>query len=240
MPRLRQLLHAAVWTRRHLAGQLPARELSPLLRYLRPDDVFLDVGAHAGSWSVPASRVLTSGHVYAFEAFPYYAQVLKTTLALLGRRNITVVNGAASDAEGEVEILWKDAAGRRLTGMTHISSGNEHGEKVAVRALTLDGFCREHQPGRVRLLKCDVEGAELMVLRGAAETIDRSRPLTYCEIYDEYCARYGYSSRDIFAFFATRKYRSMQFDNGRFHGIDAAAYSGTGDVLFVPLEMGFE
>jgi len=234
---LRQALHAAVWTRRHLAGQLPAPELPPLIRYLQPDDVFLDVGAHAGSWTVPASRVLTAGHVYAFEAFPYYAQVLKATLALLVRRNVTVVIGAASDAEGEVEILWKDASGQRLTGMTHISSGNETGEKVTVRALTIDGFCRQEVRGRVRLVKCDVEGAELMVLRGAADTIDRWRPLTYCEIYDEYCARYRYTSRDIFEFFASRRYLPMHFERGAFRRLEPAAYSGRGDVLFVPREM---
>ena len=77
----------------------------------------------------------------------------------------------------------------------------------------------------------------MMVLRGATETIDRWRPLTYCEIYDEYCARYGYSSRDNFDFLASRRYRPMQFESGAFHRVEPEAYTGTGDVLFVPVEM---
>jgi FkbM family methyltransferase len=237
---VKHLLHACVWTRRHLAGRLPAPELSPLLPLLAPDDVFLDIGVHAGSWTIPASRVLTSGHVYAFEALPYYARVLATTLTLLRRRNVTVVVGAVSDAEGELDVVWKDAAGRRLTGMTRIGRPEDDGEKVRVRALTIDGFRQQHPRGRVRLVKCDVEGAELLVLRGAARTIESSRPLVFCELYDSYSARYGYASQEVFAFFDGRGYRTMEFENGGFRPLDRAHYRGAGDVLFVPDEVPFD
>ena len=236
---MKEALHALVWTRRHVAGRLPAAELHPLLHCLAPDDVFLDIGVHAGSWTIPASRALSRGHVYAFEALPYYARVLTKTLAIMQRRNVTVVLAAVSDAEGEVEILWKDAAGRRLTGMTRISQGEERGETVKVRALTIDGFRRQHPTGRVRLIKCDVEGAELLALRGAAATIDSARPLVFCELYDSYCARFGYSSRDVFAFFAARNYVTLQYESGAFQRLDPGAYRGAGDVLFVPAEMTF-
>lgn len=236
---MKHLLHAGVWVRRHLAGRLPAPELRPLLPLLAPDDVFLDVGVHAGSWTIPASSALTRGHVYAFEALPYYARVLRWTLRWLGRRNVTVIVGAVSDTEGELEVIWKDAAGRRLTGMTRISRGEDDGEKVRVRALTIDGFRRQHPHGRVRLVKCDVEGAELLVLRGAAATIDAFRPLVFCELYDAYCARYSYSSRDVFGFFAGRGYRTMEFEGGTFRPLDPAGYRGAGDVLFVPDELPF-
>ena len=234
---MRELLHALVWTRRHLAGRLPACELQPLLRHLADDDVFLDVGVHAGSWTVPASRVLTRGHVYAFEALPYYSRVLSKTLAMMQRRNVTVVPAAVSDAEGRVEILWRDASGRRLTGMTRISRKNDAGATVSVQAITIDGFRRRHPEGRVRLIKCDVEGAELLALRGAAHTIDTARPLVFCELYEDYCARFGYSSRDVFSFFAARRYTTLQFESGAFQPFDPATYRGAGDVLFAPAEM---
>jgi FkbM family methyltransferase len=237
---VKHLLHAIVWTRRHLAGRLPSPELTPLLPCLSADDVFLDVGVHAGSWTVPASRALPRGHVFAFEALPYYARVLTTMLALMRRRNVTVTVGAVSDTEGEADILWKDASGRRLTGMTRMSRGGESGETLRVRTLTIDGFRRLHPAGRVRLMKCDVEGAELLVLRGAVGTIEAARPLVFCELYEKYCARFGYAVRDVFAFFAERKYRTLRFDGGSFKPFDPAAYPGDGDVLFVPSEMPFE
>jgi FkbM family methyltransferase len=233
---VKALLHGLVWAKRHLAGQLPAAELQPLLGVLAPDDLFYDVGVHAGSWTVPASRRLSRGHVYAFEALPYYARVLRTTLALLGRRNVTITVGAVGEAEGEVDILWKDAAGQRLTGMTRISRGGDVGETVRVRSLTIDAFRRRNPGGRLRLMKCDVEGAELLVLRGAAATIDADRPLVFCELYDAYCARFGYTAGDVFAFFAGRDYRTLSFAHGTFRPLDPAQYSGAGDVLFVPAE----
>ncbi len=237
---MRHLVHAVVWARRHMAGRLPAPELAPLLPLLAPDDVFLDVGGHAGSWTVPASRWLTQGHVYAFEALPYYARVLKTTLALLRRRNVTVIAGAVSDHEGEVEIIWKDTTGRRLTGMTRISRDGDQGEKVRVRALTIDAFRRQNPKGRVRLVKCDVEGAELTVLRGAAAMIDAERPLVFCELHDDYCARYGWTPAEVFAFFSSRRYGTMVFEQHGFRRLDPALYAGVGDVLFVPDEVPFD
>ena len=236
---MKHLLHGLVWVQRHLAGRLPAPELPALLPFLDPADVFLDIGVHAGSWTIPVSKVLTRGHVYAFEALPYYASVLKVTLALLRRRNVTVVVAAVSDAEGTVDVLWKDRSGRRLTGMTRISQQADEGEKVRVGARTIDAFRRENPRGRLRLVKCDVEGAELMVLRGAAATIDASRPLVFCELYEAYCTRFGYSSADVFAFFAGRRYRTLTFEDGAFQPLDPARYRGAGDVLFVPEEVAF-
>lgn len=237
---MKHLLHALVWARRHRAGALPAPELPPLLPLLAPDDIVYDVGVHAGSWTLPASRAIPRGHVYAFEALPYYARVLRTMLRLFGRRNVTVTNAAVSDAEGEVEILWKDPGGQRLTGRTRIRRADDAGETVRVRAVTLDAFRREHPRGRLRLLKCDVEGAELLVLRGAAETIAASRPIVFLELYDEYCRRFGYVPADVFSFFAERRYRPLRFTGAAFEPLAAETYGASGDVLFLPAELSLE
>lgn len=231
-----RLLHAVVWTKRHLSGALAVPELPSLLPLLRPDDVFIDVGAHAGGWTVPVSRALTAGHVYAFEALPHYAGVLKMTVAFLRRRNVTVVAGAIADRPGVVPMVWKDAEGRRLTGMTHIGRPGERGDAVPVEAFTLDDYCARQPQRRISLVKCDVEGAELLVLRGAVSIIDRWRPLVFCELYEDYCAKYGYHASDVFEFFGARRYRPWTIERGTFHSLDPARYGGRGDVLFAPSE----
>ena len=140
---VQRLLHALVWTRRHLAGQLAVPELPLLLPLLRANDVFLDVGARAGGWAVPVSRALTARHVYALST----AALRRRPQVHAGAPrapDVTVIIGAVSDAEGELSIVWKGSAGRRLTGRTRVSRGSEAGEVVRVKALTIDRFCASH------------------------------------------------------------------------------------------------
>jgi FkbM family methyltransferase len=199
--------------------------------------VFLDIGAHAGAWALPVSRTLRDGHVYAFEAFPYYARLLKNVVILMRRPNVTVVVGAVADRPGQTSIVWKDAKGRRLTGKTHMSATTAAaGLSVTVPTLTIDGYYTPLSSRRVRLMKCDVEGAELLALRGAERTIATWRPIVFCEINAELCTRYGYGMEDVFEFFAARSYASFTVDGG-LRRLNRADYSGLGDVVFVPCEV---
>jgi FkbM family methyltransferase len=235
---LREAVHSLIWVRRHLSGELHVPELSSLTPFLQSDDLFLDVGAHAGAWALPISRALRDGHVYAFEAFPYYARLLTNVVWLMRRPNVTVVLGAVADHPGVTSIVWKDHQGRRLTGKTHMSTAAPPDVSVTVPTLTIDDFCAPLPPRRVRLLKCDVEGAELLVFRGAERTIGTWRPIVFCEINAEYCARYGYSMNDVFEFFAARAYGCFTVAGDSLRPLRPSAYSGLGDVVFVPSEIG--
>jgi FkbM family methyltransferase len=234
---LREAAHTLLWLKRHLSGGLRVPELPCLLPFLRPDDVFLDIGAHAGAWALPVSKTLRDGHVYAFEAFPYYARLLKNVVILMRRPNVTVIVGAVADKPGQTSIVWKDTAGRRLTGKTHMNATADAEVSVSVPTLTIDAFYAPLAPRRVRLIKCDVEGAELLVFRGAEQTIGNWRPIVFCEINAEFCTRYGYRMEDVFEFFSTRSYGSFTVHEGGLRRLDRAKYSGLGDVVFVPSEV---
>ena len=234
---LREGIHSLIWLRRHINGALRVPELGSLLPLLAPDDVFLDVGAHAGAWALPVSRTLPNGHVYAFEAFPYYARLLTNLVTLMRRTNVTVVVGAVADREGTTSVVWKDRDGTRLTGKTHMSATAPADVSIEVPTLTIDGFLEGRPARRVRLIKCDVEGAELLVFRGAARTIDTWRPIVFSEVNAEYCVRYGYSMADVFDFFTRRSYGTFTADATTLHPLARSAYSGSGDVVFVPCEV---
>ena len=235
---LREAAHTLLWLKRHLTGGLRVPELPCLLPFLQSDDVFLDIGAHAGAWALPVSKRLRDGHVYAFEAFPYYARLLKNVVTLMRRRNVTVVVGAVADSPGQTSVVWKDAEGNRLTGKTHMDASADANVSVPVATLTIDGFYAPLPARRVRLIKCDVEGAELLVFRGAERTIAKWRPIVFCEINAEFCTRYGYRMEDLFDFFVARSYRSFAVRDGGLRPLDPARYSGLGDVVFVPSELG--
>jgi FkbM family methyltransferase len=234
---LREAAHTLLWVKRHVSGELRVPELPCLLPFLQPDDVFLDIGAHAGAWSLPVAQTVHDGHVYAFEAFPYYARLLQNVVSLLRRSNVTVIVGAVADKAGQTSIVWKDAEGRRLTGMTHMSAKAGADVSIPVPTLTIDGFYAALPPRRVRLIKCDVEGAELLVFRGAEQTIAKWRPIVFSEINAEFCRRYGYTMDDVFGFFSTRSYAAFSVHEGRLRSLSPGEYSGLGDVVFVPSEV---
>ena len=173
----RELLHVGVWTKRHLMHQTPVPEAAVLTAYLKPTDSVLDIGAHAGSWTVALANLVPQGKVYAFEALPYYARVLTATMRLLRKRNVEVVGHPVLDVRKPVQMVWQNPAGNRLTGLTHVRSDDEAVENtVEVDSLVLDDMFREgHAP--VRFIKMDIEGAELLGLRGATQLLATDRPL---------------------------------------------------------------
>lgn len=242
---IRQRLHAMLWTKRHLFQELEVKELTVLRDWFSTSDICLDIGAHGGAWTVPLSKLVPDGHVYAFEALPYYAETLRLTIKILRRlrsipveKNVSVLNQAVTSENRMVNLVWKAPDGQPLTGMTHLEGLEEKpSEPIAVTGMTLDAFQDKWSERKVRFIKVDVEGAELLVLRGAVELIATQRPIFYLEIYEEYCRRYGYHPDDIFNFMNNQEYRAFLFGDDGLLPTDLTLYPGQGDVLFVPSEI---
>ena len=89
---------------------------------------------------------------------------------------------------------------------------------------------------KVDLIKCDIEGAELLAFKGAINTIKNSRPVVYCEIIEEYCNRYNFSSEDVFNYFINLDYNPFLISNNNIELTNYELFKD-GDVLFVPSEI---
>jgi FkbM family methyltransferase len=233
---VRQSVHAVLWAHRLLRGWNYPVELSFIKESLTPEDVCFDVGAHSGSWSYPLSKIVR--HVYAFEALPYYAQILSPTMRLLGARNVTVVNKAVSDRKDTVNLTWLDSSGKRLTGFTHVAAAREQsGHTVNVETVPLDSFIADETLAgkRIAFIKCDVEGYECHVIAGARRLISQWRPLIFAEAKDDWFGRYGKTSTDLIDLLASYDYSASVFRaGGTPQEVTAATYSGSGDILFRP------
>jgi FkbM family methyltransferase len=232
----RQVVHSGVWAYRLLRRDNYPLELDFIRRSLTSEDICFDVGAHSGTWSYPLSKIVHQ--VYAFEALPYYARVLRTTMTLLGAGNVTVVNKAVSDREGAVHLIHRDSRGRRLTGLTHVAGPNEEtADTITVGTIPLDSFLGDQSLDgrRVGFIKCDVEGHECHVLAGAEQLLAKWRPWVFAEAKDDWFRRYGVTSRRLFEILESNGYRGFVFvADGTPMGVTATSYSGSGDVLFCP------
>jgi len=157
-------------------------------------ELFVDVGAHIGTWAVRATRTFRA--VVAFEPNVETNRILRTTVKMNELSNISVHQIALSNVSSE-----------RI-----VSAGNSISRKRAefrVPVRTLDSF--KLKPS---LLKIDTEGDELLVLQGAVETL-KKRPRLLIETHSpellsktrDYLGSYGYS---IIEFRRKNRFNQMQ------------------------------
>lgn len=136
---------------------------------LNPGDVFLDAGANKGYFSLLASRQLgPSGRVWAVEAFPPNAAILRENLNANHTANVTVVDAALSNHIGEIGFR---APSQGTTGDGGVSAD----ATLRVPATTLDALTQAHSIHGIAVMKMDIEGAELAALRGAAHLLTEQR-----------------------------------------------------------------
>jgi FkbM family methyltransferase len=187
---------------------------------LPPGGVFADVGTHIGYHSIKAAkRVGPMGRVLSFEPNPGTAAQLKENIRYSGLSNIKLHEFACADHEGEAEFF---AAGRGNTGRSSLSAENALGDgeirPYRVRLRPLDAVITESAIQRLDLMKVDVEGAELMVLRGAEQTLRRFRPVLLVELIDKNLESMKTSRVEVIEFLSALGYRVSRaiFDNVEF------------------------
>jgi FkbM family methyltransferase len=149
-------------------------------RYLEigEGDVFVDIGAHVGKYTIPASR--KASRVIAIEADPENYRTLVHNIGLNDADNVDAVNEAAWNKEETLRFHLGDFSGHGSLkeGLTDRS----YSDTIRVQAEATDAMLRRHEVARVDWVKIDVEGAELEVLRGLEETLSTHRARLVVEL----------------------------------------------------------
>jgi len=175
----------------------------------RPGDTFLDVGANVGWISLVASRCVgAGGRVVAFEPSPPLIGLLRYHKRVNLASNLTVESSAVSDRPGRAMLYLQNAGMSALNSLTRtavmVRDGTDsQGATVEVAKLTLDEYCRQKNLGP-RIIKIDVEGAELMVLRGAREILQRYSPTLILAVHPAQIPEGG--TDELFALLADHGY----------------------------------
>ena len=150
--------------------ELPLQEA--IWRLLKPGDVFYDVGANAGFFSLIAARAVgPTGRVVAFEPEPSNAACIAEQLRLNELPQCHVVQKAVGDKSSTMIFRRGDDSS---TGRL-IAEGERLPADIAVPVITLDGFAGEGNE-IPDLVKIDVEGAEVEVLQGAQRLLRSPAP----------------------------------------------------------------
>ncbi len=193
-----------------------------LLRHVPAGGTFVDVGAHVGWYTLKAAKVVgPKGHVIAVEPNRETLVKLRDNIRASGVSPIVVVAPVAcSDSEATLTLY---ATSRSNTGESSLSSANASQDSTIaasypVRTRRLDDIVKEARVGRVDAIKIDVEGAEFLVLKGSAETLDRDRPIVAVELIDRQLKSMGSSAAELTAFMRAHGYApaGMHEDNMMF------------------------
>ena len=156
-------------------GEWCQAELEILTPLLRPGRVVLDIGAFIGSHTIYFAQQVTSrGRVYSIEPQRHAFQMLCGNVALNALTNVTCLPC----------VVGREAGWRRLGEVSPTTAGNFGGTPALVvptgeptRVIRVDDL----ELPRCDVMKIDVEGMELDVLAGATATIERFKPIIYCE-----------------------------------------------------------
>lgn len=154
-----------------------------LLSNVEEDDIFYDVGAHVGLYSLLVADQLSEGRVVAFEPHPSNAETLRSN-AELNDAPVECVQYALSDTEEDTGFTLN---GGPAEARGRLSLADESGaNSTSVHTVPGDQLVERNEIPPPDVIKIDVEGAELDVVRGLKETLSREEcRLVYCECHPD-------------------------------------------------------
>ena len=204
-------------------GRYEPQETLLLPALLRPGDTCVDVGAHWGYFSLlAAARVGRTGRVLAVEADPRVFATLEKTLSLNPGLSVEAMQVAAADEPGTIVLNGFDERGDNW-GISSIAT-SQGGERFEVRAEPLDAILERCGVAEVGLLKMDIEGAEVLALRGAERALRERRIRTMVlELHPPQIAALGARVSDVITQLRASEYHLWAVD----HSLEttrAAAY----------------
>jgi FkbM family methyltransferase len=224
---LRYVLHPDENARAYLEhdGNYEVAETRFCERILCEGWTVFDVGAHIGLYTLLfAQRVGKEGHVHAFEPEPENFGRLRANLALNNIETVRLVRAAAAAESGTATLhVFRPGLGAwHSLGRPTLPDPFVHGQTVEptaemqVPTVTLDEYCAHSGVERIDLLKLDVEGAEVDVLRGAEELLGDGRIGTILfEVSLPQSAALRHAPGDVFELLAAVGYESFDIaDDG--------------------------
>lgn len=174
-------------------GEYEPMETRLVRERLQEGDVFLDVGANIGWYTVLAStRVGAGGKVIAFEPDPANAVMLRRNVEANGLTNVVVEEKALSNEPGKLKLFLD----RKNLGRHSVVLKYDDKDYVEVETLRLDDYWKDG--GDIRLVKIDTEGAEGFILDGMRQTLEKHPRLELIlEFAPERLEKAGYDPDEV-------------------------------------------
>ena len=179
-------------------------EINVVSEVLKEGDVFVDVGANFGLYSLWSSKIVgDSGRIFSFEPFEINLISLNKNIELNSLSNIIVIDKAVTDKISDIRLFFNE----RDQNLGMVSTFNfDNGISTKVQTISLDNFFSENEISSIKFIKIDIEGGEYLALLGMSETLRKYRPIVQIEIDDSILENTPYNKEDIFNYFKSIEY----------------------------------
>ena len=177
-----------------------------LLALVKPDSRVIDVGANIGMLTLPLARAASTGRVVAFEPDPSNRARLEEHISMNAFGNVKVM-ALGLGSEQRVHRLYKVVGSN--AGMNRIVLEDPSSDRFPyseIKVERLDGLLPSLGLDRVDLIKIDVEGFELEVLKGAEATLRDFHPTLFIELDDDNLGENGSSAAQLIEWLVQRGY----------------------------------
>lgn len=178
------------------------------LQYLLAEncDSILDIGGNYGWYAMHMANRFPKTFVHSFEPIPFTFNHLNKNVAINNIRNVRTYNVGLSETKGSFDFFYDPKLSVNVS-LARVSE-SETLEKVVCHVETLDEIVRKENLN-VDFIKCDVEGAELFVFKGAKDTLTKFTPIIFTEMLRKWTAKFGYHPNDIIDFLAQFGYQCL-------------------------------
>jgi FkbM family methyltransferase len=201
-------------------------DMAFLLHFLRGDDLFVDVGANVGAYTVLACSAV-GAQAFAFEPVPStYTRLLDNVRLNRTEDRVRCINAAVGDVPGTIAFSSADDT------TNHAIATEEHrSDAIEVEVTTLDRALADFSP---TLIKIDVEGYETLVVRGAAATLAAPSLLAVIMELNGNGTRYGFDDEKLIGTMAALNFVPCTYEPFSRHlSSITAGHRNTGNIIFV-------
>jgi FkbM family methyltransferase len=186
------------------------------LSVIKKGDVVFDIGANIGYFTMLFSDLVgPRGTIHAFEpVLPTFQRLCDNLSGIPGYKNVVLNCLAVGDRNGQAQMFvpGDDYGQAALARHSKGSWKSKPAIPVDVGMIRLDDYAK--RLSRIDFVKADVEGAELLILRGGESTLRRFRPNIFLETNPQWIRTFGWSSKELIG--ALR-----QIGYAYFYGLDA-------------------
>jgi FkbM family methyltransferase len=185
-----------------------------LMGLVNPDFTILDIGTNIGSTLLQFANLTNEkGKVFGFEPDPINYKECVKNIGLNNFKNITVENIGLGNEKGSFNLVVDTETNR---GGNRISFDNEtQKSSTIINVERLDDWIQNKNISKVDLIKIDVEGFEMNVLKGGLETIKKFKPLLFIELDDNNLKQVGSTAEELIEFLEDLGYSIKHSETGK-------------------------